>query len=237
MQAGHPQVGLELYGSILNNWFSGGFRGMLKRIGLLTSQRKLAGILYADVASYSRLTQEDEEGTHNRLITHLDLMTGLIRTYHGRVAHYAGDAVLAEFGEITTALACAVSAQRDINLRNQDVPTGHRVEFRMGVNMGEIIAERGDIYGNAVNIAARLESLAEPGGICVTDAVRITVGPRAGVEFVALGEQWVKNIAEPIRVYRVDFQIEPAPIATLVVPSSGRAGPQRRSRTRRLGIA
>ncbi len=165
--------------------------------------RKLAAILYADVAGYSRLTGEDEEGTHRRLSEYLDLISVSIEKHQGKVVHYAGDAVLADFGTVTGALTCAAAVQRDLQERNKDLPHEHMVEFRIGVNLGEVIEDRNDIYGDGVNVAARLESLADSGGICISESVRTAVGNRLSLDYEFLGEQRVKNITEPVRAYRV----------------------------------
>ena len=163
--------------------------------------RKLAAILYADVAGYSRLTGEDEEGTHRLLSAYLDALSQIIEAYGGTVVHYAGDAVLAEFPTVTDALASAAKIQRELGTRNQELPDERKVEFRIGVNLGEIIVDRDDIYGDGVNVAARLESLSEPGGICISEAVRTAVGKKLPLEYEFMGEQQVKNIAEPVRAY------------------------------------
>ena len=165
--------------------------------------RKLAAILYADVAGYSRLTGEDEEGTHRTLRLYLDAMATAIEGHDGRVVHYAGDAVLAEFGSVVAALTCAVDVQKDLAGRNADVPDERKVRFRIGVNLGEVIVDRDDIYGTGVNVAARLQSLAEPGGICVSAAVHDQVQGKLDVGFQFMGRQKVKNIAEPVSHYRV----------------------------------
>ena len=165
--------------------------------------RKLAAIFYADVAGYSHLTEEDEEGTHRRLSEYLDLISSNIEQYKGTVVHYAGDAVLADFSTATEALACATAVQRELASRNQDLSEERRVQFRIGVNLGEVIVDRDDIYGAGVNVAARLESLADPGGICISDAVRSAVGKKLDLDYEDMGEQQVKNIAEPVRAYRV----------------------------------
>ncbi len=163
--------------------------------------RKLAAILYADVAGYSRLTGEDEESTHRLLSAYLDALSQTIETYGGTVVHYAGDAVLAEFPTVTDALASAAKIQRELGARNQELPNERKVQFRIGVNLGEIIVDRDDIYGDGVNVAARLESLSEPGGICISEAVRTAVGKKLPLEYEFMGEQQVKNIAEPVRAY------------------------------------
>ncbi len=165
--------------------------------------RKLAAILYADVAGYSRLTGEDEDATHRTLREYLDLIANTIQSHRGQVMHYAGDAVLARFDAVVDALSSAVTIQNEINTRNQEVPEARKVQFRIGVNSGDVIEDRGDIYGDGVNVAARLESLADAGGICVSDAVRTAVGKKLGLVYEDLGAQEVKNIAEPVRAYRV----------------------------------
>ncbi len=167
--------------------------------------RKLAAILYADVAGYSRLTGEDEEGTHRQLSTYLDLLSESVRSHNGSVVHYAGDAVLAEFPTATEALTCAVSAQKTLQEKNRSVSDERKVEFRIGVNLGEVIVDRDDIYGDGVNVAARLESLAEPGGICISESVRSAVGTKLSLTYEDLGRQTVKNIADPVQAYRVHF--------------------------------
>ncbi len=165
--------------------------------------RKLAAIMYADVAGYSRLTGEDEEGTHRRLSEYLDFITGAIEQNQGKVVHYAGDAVLADFGTVTDAVTCATSIQSELSNRNQDLSSERKVQFRIGVNLGEVIVDRNDIYGDGVNVAARLESLAEPGGICISEAVRSSVGTKLGLEYEFMGERELKNIAGPVRAYKI----------------------------------
>lgn len=173
-------------------------------------ERKLAAILYADVAGYSRLTGEDEDGTHRALRTYLDAITSHIQVHKGRVVHYAGDAVLAEFGTVSNALGCAVDVQHDLMARNQDLPDERKVQFRIGVNLGEVIVDQDEIYGDGVNVAARLESLAEPGGICISEAVRTAVGKKLPLDYESMGEQQVKNIEEPVRAYRVRLEAQTA---------------------------
>jgi len=167
-----------------------------------TITRKLAAILYADVAGYSRLTGADEEGTHRTLDAYLDAFTASIKSHDGRVVHYAGDAVLAEFTSVVAALTSAAAVQRELEARNRDHPDDRKLRFRIGINLGEVIVDRDDIYGDGVNIAARLESLAEPGGICISGSVHDQVKGKLDLEFEDLGEQTVKNIAVPVRVWR-----------------------------------
>lgn len=180
-------------------------------------ERKLAAILYADVAGYSRLTGEDEERTHRTLSTHLDLFANVIKTHKGSVVHYAGDAVLAEFETVTEALSGAVEVQRELRAHEEALDGAPAVQFRIGINVGEVIVDRDDIYGDGVNVAARLEGLADPGGICISESVRAAVGNKLPLDYESLGEQSVKNIADPVRAYRVLFY-----------PSSQRAKPRAR---------
>ncbi len=165
--------------------------------------RKLAAILYADVAGYSRLTGEDEDATHRRLRDYLDLIAKTIEGHHGQVMHYAGDAVLAKFDAVVDALSSAVSIQEQLKTQNADLPDERKVQFRVGVNLGDVIEDRGDIYGDGVNVAARLESLAEPGGICISESIRTTIGKKLDLAYESMGEQQVKNIEEPVRAYKV----------------------------------
>ena len=167
--------------------------------------RKLAAIVYADVAGYSRLTGADEEGTHKALSACLDSLGTTVGGHDGRVVHTAGDAVLAEFPSIVAALDCAVAFQHDMRTRNEAVPEDRKVQFRVGINLGEVIAERDDLFGDGVNIAARLEALADPGGICVSAKVYDEVKGKLDLRFRDLGSQKVKNIAEPVHVYRVEL--------------------------------
>ncbi len=176
--------------------------------------RKLAAILYADVAGYSRLTGDDEDATHRTLSEYLDLVSSIIETHRGKVMHYAGDAVLAQFNAVLDALSSAVAIQKELTLRNESLPKARQVKFRIGVNLGDVIEDRGDIYGDGVNVAARLEALAEPGGICVSDSVRAAVGDRLPLDYLALGDQKVKNIEKPVCAFRVAMDARPHPVAT-----------------------
>jgi TolB-like protein/class 3 adenylate cyclase len=174
-------------------------------MGSESYEQKLAAILYADVAGYSRLMGDDEHGTHRILSSYLDLFTASIERHGGRVVHFAGDAVLADFSTVAEALTCAVSVQRDIEVRNHSIPEDRKLQFRIGINLGDVLVdpERDEIYGDGVNVAARLESLADAGGICVSETVRSAVGKKLPYQYDFQGEQRVKNIAEPIAVYKV----------------------------------
>ena len=169
-------------------------------------ERRLTAILAADVAGYSRLTGADEEGTHVQLQDHLrSLVDPKIAEHRGRVVKNTGDGMLAEFGSVVDAVRCAVDIQRGMAERNADVPEQKRIEFRIGINVGDIIIDRGDIFGDGVNVAARLEGVAEPGGICVSGRVQEDARGKLDVSFEDAGEQQLKNIARPVRVYRVRF--------------------------------
>jgi adenylate cyclase len=167
-------------------------------------ERRLTAILAADVVGYSRLMGADEAGTLTAL---QDMRTGFIdgkiAEHQGRVVKLTGDGILAEFPSVVSAVACAVELQRGIRERNADVPQDRRIEFRIGVNLGDVIVEGADIYGDGVNVAARLESIAESGGIAISGSVRDHVGNRLKLAFEDRGQQQLKNIEKPIRVYRV----------------------------------
>ena len=164
--------------------------------------RRLTAILAADVAGYSRLMGADEEGTHARLGAHFaELVHPKILEYRGRVVKNTGDGLLAEFASVVDAVRCAAAVQEGMSDRNSPIPTDERIEFRVGVNLGDVIAEGDDIFGDGVNIAARLEGLAAPGGVCVSGTVLDHIGDRLPYAFADLGEQSVKNIARPVRVY------------------------------------
>ena len=180
--------------------------------------RKLAAILYADVAGYSRLTGEDEDATHRALSEYLDLISTTIESHGGQVMHYAGDAVLAKFDAVVDTMSAAIEIQNKLTSRNEDLPEERRVEFRIGVNSGDVIEDRGDIYGDGVNVAARLEALAEPGGICISDAVRTAVGKKLELTYEDMGEQEVKNIAETVRAYKVVMAAEGGREETAATP-------------------
>ncbi len=174
-------------------------------------KHKLAAIFYADVVGYSRLTHADEEGTYRRLRTYLDLISKSIQSHNGVVVNYAGDAVLADFPTVSEALTCAAQVQHAHKDKNADLPEDRKVQFRIGINLGEVIVDRDEIHGDGVNVAARLEGLAEPGGICISQAVHGAVGRRLPLAYQDIGMQQVKNIAEPVHAYRVLLDPEAAP--------------------------
>jgi adenylate cyclase len=168
----------------------------------MATTRRLAAILAADVAGYSRLMGVDEEGTHARLRAHFaELVHPKILEHRGRVVKNTGDGLLAEFPSVVDAVRCAAGVQEGMSDRNSSIPTDERIEFRVGVNLGDVIAEGDDIFGDGVNIAARLEGLAAPGGVCVSGTVLDHIGDRLPYGFADMGEQSVKNIARPVRVY------------------------------------
>jgi TolB-like protein/class 3 adenylate cyclase/Flp pilus assembly protein TadD len=173
-------------------------------------KRKLAAILSADVKGYSRLMGEDEESTARTLNAYKEVMTGLIQHHHGRVVDAPGDNVLAEFGSVVDAVRCAVEIQKELKTRNAEVPENRKMEFRIGVNLGDVIEDGEKICGDGVNIAARLESLSEAGGICISGTAFDQVKNKLNIGYKYLGEQAVKNIEEPIRVYRVLMEPEGA---------------------------
>src|SRR5437660_5275030 len=167
-------------------------------------QRRLAAIMAADVAGYSRLMGADEEGTLAALKQlRRDLADPKIKEHRGRIVKTTGDGLLVEFASVVDAVRCAVEVQREMAARNAGVPEGRRIQFRIGINLGDIIKDGRDIYGDGVNVAARLEALAEPGGICVNRVVRDQVRDKLDFALEDAGEQRVKNIARPLRVYRV----------------------------------
>jgi len=165
-------------------------------------ERKLTAILSADVEGYSRLMGEDEEATIRTLTSYREVMTSLIRMHRGRVVDSPGDNLLAEFTSVVDAVKCAVVIQTTLRVENADLPQNRRMEFRIGINLGDVIVDGERIYGDGVNIAARMEGLAEGGGICVSGTVFEQVKGKVSVGFEDLGLQQVKNIAESIRAYR-----------------------------------
>jgi TolB-like protein/class 3 adenylate cyclase/Flp pilus assembly protein TadD len=166
-------------------------------------KRKLTAILSADVEGYSLLMRDDEEATIRTLTTYRSAMTGLIQQYRGRVVDSPGDNILAEFTSAVDAVNCAVEIQRELAERNAELSTERRMAFRIGVNVGDVVEEGKRIYGDGVNIAARMEGLAEGAGICISGTVYDQVKHKLGLEYEYLGEQEVKNIPEPIRAYRI----------------------------------
>ena len=167
-------------------------------------ERRLTAILAADVAGYSRLMGADEEGTLAALkMLRREVTDPKIKEHRGRIVHTTGDGLLSEFASVVDAVRCAVGMQREMAARNAEVPAERRIDFRIGVNLGDIITDDNDIFGDGVNVAARLEALADPGGICVSRVVRDQVRDKLAISFEDMGEQQVKNIARPVRAYRI----------------------------------
>src|ERR1700731_4072190 len=166
-------------------------------------ERKLVAILAADVASYSRLMEVDEEGTLATLSAFRLVTDRLISQHEGRICGTAGDSILAAFGSALAAVQCAVEIQNELAHENNDLEKDRRMQFRIGINVGDVMLKDGDIFGDGVNIAARLEGLAEPGGICISRGIHDHVRRKLPYGFEDLGEQSVKNIAQPIRVFRL----------------------------------
>jgi adenylate cyclase len=166
-------------------------------------ERKLTAILCADVFGYSRLMGEDEEATLSTLSSYRKLIDSLIEQHHGRFVNSAGDSVLAEFASVVNAVQCSVEIQTTLKAENANIPPERRMEFRIGVNLGDVMVDGEQIYGDGVNVAARLESLAEPGGICISGTVHEQVRDKLALSYDDAGEQEVRNIARPVRVFRV----------------------------------
>jgi class 3 adenylate cyclase/ABC-type glycerol-3-phosphate transport system substrate-binding protein len=178
-------------------------------------ERRLAAILSADVTSYSRLMGEDEEATIQTMTAYREVLVTLIPQHRGRVVDAVGDNLLAEFASVVEAVQCAMAIQQELKARNAELPLHRRMEFRIGINLGDVVVEGERLYGDGVNIAARLESLAEPGGLCISGTVYEQIATKLALGYEDLGEQAVKNIGRPVRVYRVQ-------------PEPGTAGPRRR---------
>src|SRR5216683_4928796 len=199
----------------------------------MASTRRLAAILAADVAGYSRLMGADEEGTHERLKAHRrQLIDPKIGEHHGRIVKTTGDGLLAEFASVVGAMRCAAEVQREMIDREPEATEEQQIRFRIGINLGDVIADDDDIFGDGVNVAARLEALAEPGGICVSGVVRDQIRDKLPYPLEDRGEQSVKNIARPVRVYAL------RPEAVAELPAAGvQIMAPRRGRTAVAAIA
>lgn len=173
-----------------------------------TVKRKLAAIFSADVKEYSRLMRDDEAATVRTLNTYRELMAILIQQHHGRVVDSPGDNVLAEFASVVEAVQAAVAVQKELKVRNTNLPENRKMEFRIGINLGDVIVEGDRIYGDGVNIAARLEGLADPGGVCISRTAYDQIEDKLPLGYEYLGEKIVKNIPKPIRAYRVLIEPE-----------------------------
>jgi class 3 adenylate cyclase len=173
-------------------------------------QRQLKAILSADVKDYSRLMTEDELWTIKTINTFRGLISSHVQRYSGRVVDSPGDNILAEFGSVVNAVECAMAIQEDLGVRNNLLPENRRMEYRIGVNLGDVVIERGRIYGDGVNIAARIENLSDPGGISISGTVYDQIENRLSLEYEFIGERLVKNIRKPVRVYRIIIKTEKA---------------------------
>ncbi len=174
------------------------------------AKRKLSAVLSADVKGYSLLMQDDESSTIQTKKAYRELMTPLIQGYRGRVVDSPGDNVLAEFGSVVDAVECAVNIQQQLKEKNAPLPENRRMEFRIGVNLGDVVEDEDRIYGDGVNIAARVEGFAEGGGICISGTAYDQIGKKLSLGFEYLGEHTVKNIEKPVWVYRVLLEPEDA---------------------------
>ena len=185
-------------------------------------RRRLSAILAADIAGYSRLMGQDEAGTVRDLKGHQAVILPLVGRHGGRIIDTAGDGILAEFPSVIGATECAVEIQHVMTVRNEEVPEHRRMRFRIGINLGDVIHDETRIYGDGINVAARLEGLAEPGGVLVSQAVHDQVRDRLDLAFQDLGEHELKNIARRVRVYRLQPPAEstapPVPEAALPLP-------------------
>ena len=189
----------------------------------MSPTRRLAAILAADVAGYSRLMGADEMGTVQALREHRSATDPLVAERGGRIVKTTGDGVLIEFGSVVSAVECALDMQRLAEERNTRVPGDRRMEWRIGIHIGDVLIEGDDILGDGVNIAARLEGIAEPGGICISEDAFRQVRDKVEAEFVDIGEQLLKNIARPLRVYRLQSEgLLPTPGTP--APAGGRPG-------------
>jgi len=185
-------------------------------------KRKLTAIFSADVAGYSRLMGDDEEATVKTLEAYKQVMFSLIKQHRGRVVDSAGDNLLAEFASLVDAVQCGVAVQKELQARNAHLPENRKMQFRIGINLGDVIEEGERIYGDGVNIAARLESLADPSGICISKTAFDHIESKLPLGYQFLGEQTVKNIAKPVGAYKVLW-------------SRGLSIKSRRKRPRRVG--
>jgi len=182
-------------------------------------KRKLTAIFSADVEGYSRLMGEDEDATIRTLTAYRELMTTLIQKHRGRVVDSPGDNLLAEFLSVVDAVRCAVEIQEELRVRNAELPENRRMQFRIGINLGDVVEEQERIYGDGVNIAARVEGLAEGGGICISGTVYDSIKNKLTLSYESIGEHTVKNIKEPVRVYRM--RVGPEAAAPVVTAEKG----------------
>ena len=199
----------------------------------LGTERKLAAILNADVKGYSRLMGDDEAATVRTLTAYRDLMASRVRQHRGRVVDFTGDNLLAEFASVVDAVRCAVEIQEELRVRNAELPDHRKMEFRIGINLGDVIVEGDRIYGDGVNVAARVQSLAEGGSIAVSGTVYDQIENKLTLRYESLGEHAVKNIAKPVRVYRVVME----PGTAAVAGQARKARPRSMLRAALVGLA
>src|SRR5271168_665223 len=196
----------------------------------MSMKRKIAAIFAADVAGYSRLVAEDEEETLRRLASYRAVMDDFIARSGGRIFNTAGDAVLAEFSSAVEAVRCAIDIQESLRTRNMAYPSSRQMSFRIGITVGDVVERDGDLLGDGVNIAARLEGLAPVGGICISRTVHEQVANKLSVQFADIGEQQVKNIPTPVHAYQIEMRPDephsargakkPARMASWVMPAA-----------------
>ncbi len=187
-------------------------------------ERKLTTILSADVQGFSRLMGEDEEATLRTLQSYREVTDTFIQQHRGRIVGTAGDSVLAEFVSVVDAVRCAVEIQQQLKARNADLPAHRRMEFRIGINLGDVMVDGDQIYGDGVNIAARLQALADAGGICIAGSVYDQIKNKLVLTYEDLGEQQVKNIAEAVRVWRIRLEESESPKSQVPSPKLRRVG-------------
>lgn len=190
-------------------------------------KRRLAAILAADAVAYSKHMAEDEEGTLHTLAGHRTIIDGLIASFDGRIVGTAGDSVLGEFGSSVDAVRCAVEIQQALATRNNSLAEADRLLFRIGINLGDVIVEGNDILGDGVNVAARLESIADPGGICISSSIYDQITGKLNLGFADMGQQSLKNIARPVRTYRLDRDGAPARPHAHTASGAGTSGTSR----------
>lgn len=186
------------------------------------ARRRLAAVMCADVAHYARLMERDEDGTLDRLKSYRDVMSALTERHNGRIVNTWGDAVIIEFSSVVEAVQCAVDIQTELSLRNADLPSAHKMEFRIGLNLGDLMVEGDDIYGDGVNVAARLQELAPAGGIMLSQSVYDQVRTKLALGFDPVGRQKVKNVSEPVETYSVRLGGRNEPAAPYADPPDDR---------------
>ena len=197
-------------------------------LGAAPVKRRLAAILSADAAGYSRMMAEDEEATLRLLAAHRAVIDGIIQFHNGRIVGAAGDSVLAEFASPVEAVRCAVEVQEALKTRNDSLPEPRRLLFRVGVNLGDVVVKGDDLLGDGVNVAARLQSIAEPGSICISGSVYDQIAGKLSMGFTDIGEQTLKNIPRPVRAFRVAGALAPAQQAAQASRAGARVARHRR---------